>query len=340
VIRRTVTTVGEVVEVETSARWVSNLLAESLGGADDAEASTRRSLRIRVEDASGPFAGDGWALLTRGAWVGDHALLVRDVCTSGFDALLEWHGQEVQFTFRWNPPPRTRAANLVLRSRFHLLARAALLQYPALWWAGTRGRVPLHAPSYARRHLTPLLAGPSGVGKTTLLARELADGACAVSDNLCVGDGERVWGLVEPMRAEHLAGRRMPHGRREGELPNRVAVLTPDRVVVLRRGDGRRVEVRPVDAEVAARLLSTGTYMAGELRRYWSFAATLALGTGLGPAHPPVVEVAQAFANRLPCLEVTLPNAEGLRLSDVLEDAGGPVEPDGEPGVGPPPAVR
>jgi hypothetical protein len=335
-----VTTVGEVVEVETSARWVSDLLAESLGGAQDADASARGALRIRVEDGSRPFAHDGWTYLTRGAWVGDHALLVRDVCTSGFDLLLEWHDQQAQFTFRWNPPPKTRAANLALRSRFHLLARAALLQYPALWWAGTRGRVPLHAPSYARRQLTPLLAGPSGVGKTTLLARELADGACAVSDNVCVGDGERVWGLVEPMRAEHLAGRRMPHGRREGELPNRVAVLTPDRVVVLRRGDGQHVRVRPLDAGVAARILTTGTYMAGELRRYWSFAATLALASGLGPAHPPVVEVAQTFASRLPCLEVALPNAEGIRLSDVLAEAGHPIQPDGEPGVGPPQAVR
>jgi hypothetical protein len=331
VIRRTVTTVGEVVEVETAARWVSDLLAESLGGADDAEASGRSALRIRVEDAPRPFAGNGWTFLTRGALVGDHALLVRDVCTSGFDALLEWHDHEAQFTFRWNPPPRTRAANLALRSRFHLLARAALLQYPALWWAGTRGRVPLHAPSYARRRVTPLLAGPSGVGKTTLLARELADGASAVSDNLCVGDGERVWGLVEPMRADHLAGRRMPHGRREGDLPNRVAVLTPDRVVVLRRGDGRRVEVRPLDAEVAARVLSTGTYMAGELRRYWSFAATLALASGLGPAHPPVVEVAQAFANRLPCLEVALPKAEGHRSSDVLAGPRSPNHSHAEP---------
>jgi hypothetical protein len=337
---RTVTTVGEVVEVETAARWVSDLLAESLGGGHDADASTSGALRIRVEDASRPFPHDGWTFVTRGAWVGDHALLVRDVCTSGFDLLLEWHDQQAQFTFRWNPPPKTRAANLALRSRFHLLARAALLQYPALWWAGTRGRVPLHAPSYARRQLTPLLAGPSGVGKTTLLARELADGACAVSDNVCVGDGERVWGLVEPMRAEHLAGRRMPHGRREGELPNRVAVLTPDRVVVLRRGDGQHVRVRPLDAGVAARILTTGTYMAGELRRYWSFAATLALASGLGPAHPPVVEVARSFANRLPCLEVALPNAEGLRLSDVLAEAGNPIQPDGEPGVGPPQTVR
>jgi hypothetical protein len=336
-MRRVVTTVGESVEVETGARWVSALLAESLGG-QGAEVSAPSSLRIRVEDARRPFDGHGWTFLTRGVWVRDRALLMRDVCTSGFDMLLEWHGQEGQFTFRWNPPLRTRAANLALRSRFHLLARAALLQFPALWWAGTRGRVPLHAPAYARRQLTPLLAGPSGVGKTTLMARELADRACAVSDNLCVGDGERVWGLVEPMRAEHLAGRRMPHGRREGDLPNRVAVLRPDRVVVVRRG--QRVELRPVDAEVAARVLTTGTYMAGELRRYWPFAATLAAATGLGPAHPPVLEVARTFASRLPCLEVGLPKADDLRLSDVLATGDGSIEPVREPEAGPPRTAR
>jgi hypothetical protein len=338
-MQRVVTTVGEAVEVETGARWVSALLAESLGSQGD-EASASGSLRIQVEDARRPFDSHGWTFLTRGVWVRDHAMLMRDVCTSGFDALLEWRSQEAEFTFRWNPPRRTRAANLALRSRFHLLARAALLQYPALWWAGTRGRVPLHAPSYARRQLTPLLAGPSGVGKTTLMARELADGACAVSDNLCVGDGTRVWGLVEPMRAEHFAGRRMPHGRREGDLPNRVGVLTPDRVIVLRRGRGQSVEVRPVDAEVAARVLTTGTYMAGELRRYWPFAATLAAATGLGPAHPPVVEVARSFASRLPCLEVALPKEGGLRLSDVLAAESRPTRTVGEPGAGPHHAAR
>ena len=36
--------------------------------------------------------------------------------------------------------------------------------------------------------------------------------------------------------------------------------------------------------------------MAGELRRYWSFAATLSAGTGVGNPHPPVMDVASAFA--------------------------------------------
>ena len=46
--------------------------------------------------------------------------------------------------------------------------------------------------------------------------------------------------------------------------------------------------------------------MAGELRRYWAFASTLALGTGVGEIHPRVDEVARTLTARLPCHEVTL----------------------------------
>ena len=46
------------------------------------------------------------------------------------------------------------------------------------------------------------MRGPGGVGKSTLLAAELAGGGRATSDNLCVSDGREVWGLVEPLRLE------------------------------------------------------------------------------------------------------------------------------------------
>ena len=63
----------------------------------------------------------------------------------GFDLRLRCGPEGVELTYRWRPPARDRAAAWALRSRFHLLARAVLMQYPALWWAGTRGRAPLHA---------------------------------------------------------------------------------------------------------------------------------------------------------------------------------------------------
>ena len=46
--------------------------------------------------------------------------------------------------------------------------------------------------------------------------------------------------------------------------------------------------IRPLSPDEAARALVAGTYMAGELRRFWPFAATLALATGIGPVHPDV----------------------------------------------------
>jgi hypothetical protein len=58
--------------------------------------------------------------------------------------------------------------------------------------------------------------------------------------------------------------------------------------------------------------------MAGELRRYWSFAATLALGTGLGGSHPQVQDIADTLSTRLPCLQVTLGDRPGAPLRELL----------------------
>jgi hypothetical protein len=66
--------------------------------------------------------------------------------------------------------------------------------------------------------------------------------------------------------------------------------------------------------------------MAGEMRRYWPFAATVAAGTGLGPAHPPICVVSETLTRRLPCVEVTLSTQRNTRLSDVLNEADAPVE--------------
>ncbi len=236
--------------------------------------------------------------------------------------LVETDGTWLEVYVRQRPPLTVQAAEVLLRSRFHLLMRELLLQYPVLWWAGVHGRVPLHASTWARKGHVTLLAGPSGVGKSTLLELELTSGGTATSDNVCVSDGRLVYGLVEPMRTESANGRRMPHGRRESPMPGRVPCLEPDRVVVLRRGAEPLPEVRLLPWERAARALTAGTYMAGELRRYWGFAATLALGSGLGEAHPPVEAAARALARRLPCIEVSLgTNRLTPLLSELLANA-------------------
>jgi hypothetical protein len=58
--------------------------------------------------------------------------------------------------------------------------------------------------------------------------------------------------------------------------------------------------------------------MAGELRRYWGFAAALSAGSGIAPVHPPILEVSATFAQRLPCFEVVLSNGDGVRLAELL----------------------
>ena len=214
----------------------------------------------------------------------------------------------------------------MLRARARLLLRAVLLQYPALWRSQQRGRAPLHAsvcslgPAEGSGGQTVMLAGPGGIGKSTLVHGELLNGAACTCDNLCVSDGQYAWGVVEPLRLPAEVhggqGRRMPYGRREAAWPRRPDRLQPDRLVVLARGG--KPAVAPQSHSLAARHLVAGTYMAGELRRYWAFAATLALGTGLGGSHPPVQAIADTLSSRLPCLQVTLGDHPGAPLRELL----------------------
>jgi hypothetical protein len=315
-------TAGERVEVRCAPQWLAEVIYEGADGALQGLASGASTMFVDVESARHSFRDGEWEPLMRGAWRQGRDVLVENVCSSGLDLLVRPNGGTVDFVARWRPPVRVRATS-GLRSRFHLLLRAVLLQYPAMWWAGTRGRVPLHASMFSAGAMTALVAGPSGVGKSTLLATELADGGRATSDNLCVTDGVSGWGVVEPLRLEGKSGRRMPHGRREQPLTGRVPSLTPDRVVLLLRGTGTETEVGPCEPGVAARSLIGSTYMAGELRRYWPFAATVAAGTGLGPAHPPICAVSERLTRRLPCVQVVLSTQRGTRLSDALDDGSG-----------------
>jgi hypothetical protein len=99
-----------------------------------------------------------------------------------------------------------------------------------------------------------------------------------------------------------------------------ISELVPDRLVVLRRGLDVAFGVDVCDTGTAVRSLVTGTYAAGELRRYWAVAATLTAATGLGPVHPPVEEIARRLASNLPCLEIVLPCEPGVRLADLLTE--------------------
>jgi hypothetical protein len=299
-------TVGERLQIDCELAWVDELLSEGAAGALQGGTLPGASVNIRIEAERKAFDVRRWPLLARGAWARDGEVVVENVIASGFDVHVQCLGERTEQTFRWRPPRRERAATFLLRSRFHLLARAALIQYPALWWAGSRGRVPLHASVCTSGDATPLVVSPSGVGRSTLIAAEIGAGGTATGDNLAVTDGTTVWGLAEPVRMSGLGGRRMPHGRGEAPLSARAESLVPDAVVVLSRGDAKRARLSHCTSEVAARSLVGSTYMAGELRRYWAYAATLAAASGVGTAHPPIAEVAESLAAALTCYSLTL----------------------------------
>ncbi len=312
-------TAGERLSIDCSLSWVSELVAEGAGGELQQGEASDASVRVRVDSSRDEFDTRGWELLARGAWRRDGEVVVENACTAGFDLHLRCAPRNAELTYRWRPPARDRVAARALRSRFHLLARAMLMQYPVFWWAGTRGRAPLHASACEAGRWIPMLTAPSGVGRSTLVLAELASGGRATGDNLAVGDGTTLWGLVEPLRVEGGGGRRMPHGRNEAPMPNRVDALMPDSLVVLERGRAECSVLSTSSPDTAARSLVTSTYMAGELRRYWSLAAMLSAGTGVGPAHAPVTEVASIFAAKLPCFSLALGEGPDAGLSELLD---------------------
>jgi hypothetical protein len=325
-----VATGGEVLAVTRAPAAGRRLVEEAVGLSLAAEAPAAPTVVLDIQPDTAPFDRAGLAPLTRGAYAGGARVLLEDACSSGFDLQVTAAGPAgvLRVEARYRPAPRTRAVNRALPHRFRLLAGQTLVHYPVLWRSGWRGRVPLHACVLAGTGSVLLLAGPGGVGKSTVLRRALAAGAVATADNMCTADERRCFGLAEPLRVDGpgpRSGRQVAssHGRHLEAFGTRVEALAPDRLVVLERG--RTTEIAETEPEHAARALVCGTYAAGELRRYWAFAATLALGTGLGPAHPPIAEVAAAYAGRLPCIRARVGDGDSVdveRLSAVPVAAG------------------
>jgi hypothetical protein len=320
---RAITTAGERLVVDCADPRLMTLLDAGTGGGLAEATPADATVRLEMQADRRPFSRSGSALIGRDVWATPHFALIADACSSGFDMRIDPRGSTLHVAARYRPRPAIRGANLLLATRFRLLAAQTLLHYPALWWASLRGRVPLHVSVTSWGGGVAMIAGPSGVGKSTLLAAGLDRGEIATADNICACDRHTAYGLVEPLRVPGAGGPAAPHGRQEIPLTRRVPCLDPDCLVVLRRGtDGEKTTVRPLPPEEAARALVAGTYMAGELRRFWPFAATLALATGMGQAHPDVSGVAAALAARLPCIEVRVADGSPAPIGELLGLAG------------------
>jgi hypothetical protein len=314
-------TAGQRVEVHGSEEVVRAIAAAAGGPARERLASAdRAAVVLSVEDSREPFRTSGFEPVTRGAWANDSGeVVLESVGGSGFDQRWCIDVDGLRVTSRWRPSYREVAAARLLPARRHALRSQVLLHYPALWFAMLRGFTPLHVSVVEVGGVVVLLAGPGGVGKSTLVSGALADGARATCDNLAVCDGTTAYGVAEPLRLLTGDGRRAFHGRREQAWTRRVRSLRPELIVVLRRGTEETPQIRQLTARQAARGIVAGTYSAGELRRFWSLAAVVGSATGCGPVHPPIGQVATSLAERLPCIELRLGREPGPGLTELLK---------------------
>lgn len=320
-------TAGYVVEVQSQSESLYHSIIAATGSSrlDAPVGSGPADVTLVLEASRERFDVRGFELLTRGVWVNaSRETVIEDLGGSGFTQAWSVEDGRLIVRTRWSPSWLAMGAATALPSRFRTLRAQVLLHYPVLWWASVNGLAPLHVSVLQVDGVVVLLAGPGGVGKSTLVARELSTGATATCDNLAVSAGFVVRGIYEPLRLPSglglsRSGARTTHGRRESAWSGRVPSLTPDLVVVVRRGDGAKREVHPISAEQAQRTLVAGTYSAGELRRFWPLAAILALATREGPVHPPVENVAATLTSRLPCFELEVTALAGKRLTTSLQ---------------------
>lgn len=231
---------------------------------------------------------------------------------------------------------RDRVRRLVYRNRLPVLRRRRfttllyyLVYYPCFWWLERHGGWhPIHAGAVRRPQGIVVMAGPSGVGKSTTVTGLATDAdAALLSDTFVLHQGAQVRGVPEPLLLDDWSRQWMGAG---------AALLEPiDHRYSLRRGGYRFPPARLCAGGAAALLLfprrapargtrrlapaeaqgrvRAGDLIVNDLRRYWAFAAVLEM---LAPT--PLV---QAREQSLAALVAAVPAYEiGLEPSVSLAD--------------------
>ncbi len=193
-----------------------------------------------------------------------------------------WWADRLRRVLRWREVRQWR------RRRFPTLV-SYLVYYPCWWLSETRGLGhPIHAAGVETPLGVVLLAGASGVGKSTLaVALAAEDGHRLLSDSFVLHRATAVTAVPEPILLDR---------RSQAWLGPRAQILVPlgEKYLLDRRGfrvsqekrsvggqvtailfprRGARTYMRAIEPKLAHQWLSAGNLIINDLRRYWAFAA-------------------------------------------------------------------
>jgi len=197
-----------------------------------------------------------------------------------------------------NDPRRDRAKRLLYRKRVPALRQQRfttllyyLVYYPCWWWLEyTQDLHPIHAAGIWTDAGVILLAGASGVGKSTLsVALGTLPGAKLLSDSFVLHNKTDVFPVREPLLLDGWS--RGWLGSAADELqaidwryclnrtgyclpPHRLADSGRATLLVLPRRAAAAF-TRRMTAEQARQRLSAANLIVNDLRRYWAFAAVI-----------------------------------------------------------------
>jgi len=178
-----------------------------------------------------------------------------------------------------------------LRQRRFTTLLYYLVYYPCFWWLEhNEDFYPIHAAFVEIDGEVIVLAGPSGVGKSTVtVALAASPGAKLLSDTFLLHNGPTVRPVREPIllsdwsrqwlgeAAEQLQPIRWRYCLDRGGFGWPVKKLSEggQARVILFPHRATHNYVRPVPPSEAHALLSAGDFVVNDLRRYWAYAAVL-----------------------------------------------------------------
>ncbi len=178
-----------------------------------------------------------------------------------------------------------------LRQRRFTTLLYYLVYYPCWWWLEqTRDLHPIHAAGVRTDAGVILLAGASGVGKSSLaVALAMSPGARLLADSFVLHNGRELSAVHEPVLLDAWSRRWLAEcsgelqaiaghfglGRRGYHVPpSRLADAGQAALLVFPRRTPQPY-VRRIAPEQAQQRLSAANLMINDLRRYWAFGAVL-----------------------------------------------------------------